>query len=175
MQAVVEKSDVAIPPPTLVADFKSAMRQLAAGVVIISADHDGQRSGLTATAACSLSFDPPSMLVCVNKSSHTHDYIVGSGRFRLNALGHQHQEVAEVFAGATKLEGEAKFSHGDWILEDGRPPRLADALVSVDCDVMQTLEVGTHTIFIGEVMSSITAPEHQPLVYADRKFMHLAQ
>lgn len=157
----------------LVGDFKKAMRQLAAGVVIVAASHEGRRSGLTATAVCSLTTDPPTMLVCINRKSHTHDYIIGAGRFSINALACQHQDVAEVFAGAKNLEGEEKFAFGDWSHDGVAPPRLSDALIVVDCDVAQTFEVSTHTIFIGRVRLACTAPEHKPLVYADRRFVSI--
>jgi flavin reductase (DIM6/NTAB) family NADH-FMN oxidoreductase RutF len=151
------------------------MRQLATGVVIISAIDRGRRSGLTATAACSLTTAPPSVLVCVNRSSQTHDYIANSGRFCMNALAEQHRDVANVFAGATRLEGEAKFAHGTWISSDDRPPRLADALVSVECEIVQRVEAGTHTIFIGRVLETKSAFELRPLIYADRKFLRLSE
>jgi flavin reductase (DIM6/NTAB) family NADH-FMN oxidoreductase RutF len=93
----------------------------------------------------------------------------------MNVLAEQHRDVANVFAGATRLEGEAKFAHGTWISSDDRPPRLADALVSVECELMQRVEVGTHTIFIGRVLETKSAFELRPLIYADRKFLRLPE
>jgi flavin reductase (DIM6/NTAB) family NADH-FMN oxidoreductase RutF len=83
----------------------------------------------------------------------------------MNALADQHRDVANVFAGATRLEGEAKFVHGTWISSGDRPPRRADALASVECDVMPRVEVGTHTIFF----ETKSACELRPLIYADPK------
>jgi flavin reductase (DIM6/NTAB) family NADH-FMN oxidoreductase RutF len=136
------------------------MRQLAAGVVIITAVHNGPRSGLNATVACSLTADPPSLLICVNQSSQTHDYILESGSFCMNVLAQQHHEVAQVLAGTTKPTGKAKFAHGKCGGDNERLPRLADALVSAKREVFQTVEVGTHTIFIERVLTVMAAPEH---------------
>jgi flavin reductase (DIM6/NTAB) family NADH-FMN oxidoreductase RutF len=160
MQVLLPPSNCNEAHDYVVADLKGPMRELAAGVVIITAVHNRLGSGLNATVACSLTADPPSLLICINQSSHTHDYILERGRFCMNVLAQQHRKVAQVLAGTTKLTGEAKFAYGKWEGDTERPPRLADALVSTEREVFQTVEVGTHTIFIGRVLTVAGAPEH---------------
>ena len=156
----------------VVNDFKVSMRLLAATVTVITSIHEERRSGLTATATCSLSMDPASMIVCVNRNAHTHDYIANSGLFCVNLLTEGQRELAEVFAGATGKEGEAKFAaSGAWHTYDGGAPMLEDSLSSIDCRVLSRTEMGTHSIFIGLVRRVRTAPSKRPLIYADRKFV----
>lgn len=85
------------------------------------------------------------------------------------------RELAEVFAGATGKEGEAKFSAGGvWHAEEGGAPMLADSLASIDCEVVNRAEMGTHTIFIGLVRKVEISPDKRPLLYANRQFVGLA-
>ena len=160
----------------LAEDFKLAMRLLAATVTIVTAEQGGTRSGLTATAVCSLTMAPPSLLVCINRASHTHDFILRSSRFRVNLLAADQRRVAEVFSGAHGHEGEDRFtSAGIWEgCEPGMPGRLAGALASALCVLHQRFEIGTHSIFIGRVEEVHTDTARRPLIYANRQFTTLA-
>lgn len=166
---------VVLPVPP-VEDFKVAMRSLAATVTLVTAGRDGNRSGLAVTAACSLSMDPPSMVVCVNQSSNTHDRIVEEGHFGVNLLssGDDHQDLVMLFSDSSKI-GEDKFSSGEWLRIGDSAPLLADTLASIDCKVVNSVRMGTHTMFIGEVRKVLNHPEHSPLLYANRQFATLAK
>jgi flavin reductase (DIM6/NTAB) family NADH-FMN oxidoreductase RutF len=154
----------------LAAQFRCSMRMLVSTVTIISANHGGSRGGLTATAVCSLSADPPSLLVCINRNSHTHDYVVQGGFFCVNLLAEEQQAVAEVFAGRTGAEGEAKFSTGEWVSAEGVAPRLVGALASIGCRVQRTVDVDTHSLVIGRPESFHFDSQKRPLVYANKGF-----
>lgn len=150
--------------------FKCSMRMLVSTVTIVSASRGGQRSGLTATAICSLSADPPSLLVCINRNSHTHDYVVQSGAFCVNLLAEEQQAIAEVFAGRTGAEGEAKFSVGEWSNVGGDAPRLVGALASIGCRVSRAIEVESHSLVIGRPETFHFDAQKRPLVYANKGF-----
>ena len=92
--------------------FRTSLRLLASTVALVTAAHGDRRSGMTATAACSLSVDPPLMLVCVNRRSRTHGFMRKSDRFCINYLGAQHGELARLFARQLE-DSEGKFSIGD--------------------------------------------------------------
>ena len=81
------------------AAFKKGMRHLAASVTLITTKVQDQRGGLTATAVCSVSAEPPQILVCVNKSASAHDPIGEAGFFCVNILSPGHRKIAERFAG----------------------------------------------------------------------------
>lgn len=150
--------------------FRLAMRLVAATVTLVTAASNGLRSGLTATAMCSLSDDPPSMLVCVNRTAITHDFIVSSRMFCINILGEQHRELAEIFAGRTGLDGEPRFVHGEWQARTTGAPVLCDSCVSLECQLVDRAEMKTHTVFIGQVLALHMGLHRRPLLYADRNF-----
>src|SRR5262245_5993533 len=151
--------------------FKLAMRRLAAGVTIITTCHNGYRCGLTATAVCSLSADPPQLLVCVNRSAHAHDVIKRGANMCVNLLARKHKALAGHFAGARK--GEERFRSGKWTMLKTSAPVLDDALASFDCVVKETVEPSTHTIFIGQVVDVRLRAEGQPLLYAGGSYAGL--
>jgi flavin reductase (DIM6/NTAB) family NADH-FMN oxidoreductase RutF len=158
----------------LTAEFKAGMRRLGAGVTIITT-FDGQtRAGLTATAVCSLSAEPPQLLVCVNRQAKPNKVIARAKRFCVNVLSSGQKALAMRFAGATGHQGEDRFAKGRWnVLETGAPV-LDGALTSFDCEVVRAIRSGTHTIFIGRVVAVTTRKGGKALFYADGGFAGLA-
>ena len=155
------------------AAFKKGMRHLAASVTLITTRHRQQRGGLTATAVCSVSAEPPQILVCVNKSASAHDPIGHAGFFCVNILSPQHRKIAERFAGMDGVEGDDRFNDmGDWMTLSTGAPVLKGCPVSFDCKLVAELSAGTHTIYIGEIVDvSLDASAHA-LLYADGTFVH---
>jgi flavin reductase (DIM6/NTAB) family NADH-FMN oxidoreductase RutF len=147
--------------------FIQGMRQLAAGVTLITTVHDGQRAGLTATAVCSVSAEPPQLLTCVNRRSETHRVIDRSGVFAVNVLASDQQHLAQIFAGATDIYGERRFEQAPWIELATGAPVLASCLASFDCRVVESVVAATHSIFIGSVEAMMLEPDLDPLVYVD--------
>ena len=90
-------------------DYRAIMRQQAGAVALICTGQPGARYGLTATAVCSVTDDPPTLLACVNKGASAHDHIAASEEFSVNLLSDKHQEIAQVFAGMTDLKGDARL------------------------------------------------------------------
>lgn len=153
--------------------FKEGMRRLAAGVTIITTLHEGERSGLTATAVTSLSADPPQVLVCVNRRAGAHDLIHRGSRMCVNVLCHAHKGLASRFAGLRGVHGPARFNAGRWTTLKTGAPVLEDALVSFDCVVTERVQASTHTIFIGRVVDVRTRPKAKPLIYAAGAYARL--
>jgi flavin reductase (DIM6/NTAB) family NADH-FMN oxidoreductase RutF len=147
--------------------FIQGMRQLAAGVTLITTVHDGQRAGLTATAVCSVSAEPPQLLTCVNRRSETHRVIDRSGVFAVNVLASDQQHLAQIFAGATDIYGERRFEQAPWIELATGAPVLASCLASFDCRVVESVVAATHSIFIGSVEAMMLEPDLDPLVYVE--------
>src|SRR5262245_24838241 len=131
------------------AQYKLGMRAFAGAVSIITSLHEGNRCGMTATAVCSAAADPPTVLVCVNRSTTTHGAIDASGIFCVNVLRSDDKELSGLFSGAQR--GEARFREDQWDVLATGAPSLREALVSFDCRVVNRLVHGTHTIFLGEV------------------------
>lgn len=146
--------------------FKEAMRRLAAGVTIVTTRHGEVRGGLTATAVCSLSVDPPQLLVCVNRTAAAHALIAEGENLCVNLLAHRHRDLAARFAGQTGILGADRFEEGRWgVLKTGAPV-LEDALASFDCIVTEKVAASTHTIFIGRVVDVHLRANGRPLLYA---------
>lgn len=149
-------------------EFKRAMRRLASTVTIVStADANGNRYGMTATAVNSVSVDPPSLLVCINHAASIHAPLSGRGAFCVNVLTTEHERLVSAFSG--RLTGEERFAVGDW-RDDGRGiPYLEDAQCNLVCDVETVVPSGTHSIVVGRVVAVRVAEGIAPLIYADGK------
>lgn len=150
--------------------FRQAMRRLAATVTIVATGKAPHRSGLTATAVCSLTANPPQVIACLNASSSTCSSIREAGAFSVNILPSWHQEIAERFSGVGNFVGEQRFQIGDWVEEHPGLPVLADAIASVTCELRHAWEVDTHVILIGAVNSLRLSSEDAPLVYRNGHF-----
>jgi flavin reductase len=148
--------------------FRDAMRRFAATVSIVSCTSDGSRYGMSATAITSLSVDPPSLLVCVNKSAATHRALRRGGRFCVNVLRSIHSELSQTFSGRSK--GEDRFSSGNWQQSEDGLPFLADAQANLFCETDRIMDHTTHTIFIASVYSARVQGEVDPLLYRDGKY-----
>ncbi len=155
------------------AAFRAGMARLGGACTIITGSHEGERAGLTATAVCSVSAEPPRLLVCLNRSVRAHGIIARSGRLGVNVLDAQHEDLARRFAGMVPgVVGDDRFLTGDWIDSPQGVPVLRDALASFECRVIEETLSGTHSIFLCEV-TGVTTPATSPsaLVYFNRSFV----
>ncbi len=148
---------------TLPDALKQAMRGWGAAVTIITTNDGGIPHGMTATAATSLTMDPPSLVVCINKSASIHDPMLRTGEFCVNLLALDHQPLSGAFSG--KLVGQERFNLGSWSLSQTAPPRLLGAQANIFCKVAETLGYGSHTLVVGRVTRVHTAEDVKPLLY----------
>ena len=140
------------------------MRSLAGAVNIITSAHAGHRYGMTATAVCSASAEPPTVLACINKLASTHGAVAKSKAFCVNVLRADDWDLSTAFSGAQS--GETRFKSRDWTRLTTGSPVLIDALVSFDCRVVKSLVHGTHTVFLGQVEQVLLGKKGKPLLYA---------
>ena len=152
--------------------FKAGMRALTGAVNIITSMNSGHRYGMTATAVCSASAEPPTVLACINKLATTHGAVAKSKAFSVNVLRAEDWELSTSFSGA--LAGEARFKSRDWTRLTTGSPVLIDALVSFDCRVVKQMVHGTHTIFLGEVEQVAFGKKGKPLLYSEGQYAKLA-
>src|SRR5690242_18223775 len=115
--------------------FRSSMRLLAGGVTIVASAHGGSRSGLTATAVCSLALSPPRVLASINMQGDTYGLILRSRCMSVNLLSIEHERLARRFATKRAMLAEDRFGAGDWCQRVTGAPVLADALAALDCRV----------------------------------------
>lgn len=156
-----------------VTDFRNAMSLLTGAVNVITTAGKSGRFGFTASAVCSVTDSPPTLLVCMNRSSQSHPYFLENKILSVNVLGSQHQSISQAFA--SKLTAEERFQHGEWVELETGSPVLQDALVSFDCQINQIQEVGTHTIFICQIEAIQQSVNGQGLVYFNRAYHPIGQ
>jgi flavin reductase (DIM6/NTAB) family NADH-FMN oxidoreductase RutF len=148
------------------------MRLLAGAVNIITSAHGGRRYGMTATAVCSVSADPPTVLACINKLATTYGVVAKSKVFCVNVLRAEDSELSGTFSGATS--GEGRFKSRDWTRLATGAPVLIDSLVSFDCRVVKKVMHGTHGIFFGQVEQVLVGKQGKPLLYSEGQYAKLA-
>lgn len=150
--------------------YRLGMRRLAAGVSIITSRDEGRLHGFAATSVSSVAAEPePTLLVCVNRSASSHDVIARSGIFCVNLLRDDDAETAQRFS-APHLR-HARFEGREWMPLTTGAPALSCALVSFDCRVAGTMQVHSHTIFLGEVVDiHISGEPATPLLYFDGRY-----
>jgi flavin reductase (DIM6/NTAB) family NADH-FMN oxidoreductase RutF len=146
-------------------NFRLAMRELAGGVCAVSVGEGEDRGGLIATSVTSLSVDPPTLLVCVNRSASAWPLFQRHGRFGVNVLASRHLLMAQHFSGGTGARGAERYAVGDWGKDVTGAPILVDALVAIDCEVEEVLERHSHGIVIGRVRSVTPTRHGDALVY----------
>ena len=153
------------------AAFLEAMKRFASGVTIVTTiDADGSRKGFTASAFCSLSLEPPLVLVCQARTSSSHDAFMRCERFLVNILGEQHEQLAMRFA----RSGGDKFAGAGF--EPSRCtglPVLPDALAALGCEVRDRHDGGDHVIYVGSVYSC-RVRDGAPMLHFDSDFHALA-
>lgn len=160
--------------PTLADAYRGGMRQLAAGVCLITSHDNQQPGGMIATAVTSVSAEPPTLLVCVNRSASMFELIQNSGHFCVNVLAADALPLVDIFSNPAR-RGE-RFATGEWLKDTQGSPVTAQALVAFECRLVNTVDWHTHAIFLGEVTGVIHPhAEAQPLVYLDRGFHQLRQ
>ena len=156
-----------------VADFRNAMSLLTGAVNVVTTAGESGRHGFTASAVCSVTDTPPTLLVCMNRSSSSHDHFIDNKILTVNVLGSHHQEISTVFS--SRMSPEERFEHGNWTELETGAPVLADALVSFDCHIDQVQEIGTHTIFICRIVAIQQSQHNQGLVYFNRAYHHVGE
>lgn len=156
--------------PFSAAEFRSAMRNVPGAVSIVTTGERPSRHGLTLTAGCSLSTEPSTVLVCVNKSAGAHDTIRDSRAFCWNILAADHSALAYKFSGQDGSKGDMRFTEGSWQQLVTGAPSLIEAICSFDCRVVEAHDAGSHTIFVGQVVAQTTNADREPLLYVKGSF-----
>jgi flavin reductase (DIM6/NTAB) family NADH-FMN oxidoreductase RutF len=152
------------------ASFRLAMRRFPAAVSVITSADQNRRHGMTATAVTSLSLDPPSLIVCVNRATLLHDIMQVGRHFCVNVLRRDQAELSSAFSGA--IAPEARFAVGTWYTSTEGVSYLAEAQVNIFCRKVAAVPYGTHTIFIGEADAVNVHDPIEPLIYQDAQYCY---
>lgn len=148
--------------------FRDAMAGLAAAVNVITSDGPHGRAGFTATAVCSVTDQPPTLLVCINRSASVYELFTGNGTLCVNTLGHGQQDLSNAFGG--KIAQDERFAHGQWTTGETGAPVLSGASLAFECRVSSHVSVGTHDILFCQVQRIHQQDDASALVYFGRQY-----
>ncbi len=152
--------------------FRDAMSLLPTAVNVVTTAGAAGVHGFTASAVCSVTDTPPTLLVCMNTTSRSHAHFIDNKVLSVNVLSAQHEPLSNAFA--SKLDSVARFQQGAWTTLETGAPILKDALVSFDCEIEQVQEVGTHSVFMCKVVAITQSNPAESLVYFNRDYHALA-
>jgi flavin reductase (DIM6/NTAB) family NADH-FMN oxidoreductase RutF len=156
-------------------DFRDAMRHLAGGVSVITVGRGRDITGMTVTSVSSLSVDPPSLIVSINRASSSWPLLKHHGVFGVNILTADQLEVAERFTGKDGLKGAERFAGAEWITGASGVPLLAGALAAIDCEVEDIVERHSHAIVIGRVRDMRLSSRTAALAYWQGQYVAIDQ
>ncbi|UFZ03688.1 flavin reductase family protein [Bradyrhizobium ontarionense] len=146
-------------------DFRSAMRQLVGGVSVITVGRGDEMTGMTVSSLSSLSVDPPSVIVSLNRNASSWPILQRELVFGASLLAADQLDVAERFAGKGGLRGAERFAGADWRRHVTGVPLLVGALATLDCEVEEIIERHSHGIVIGRVLNVEVSPQAAALAY----------
>lgn len=154
--------------------FRQAMRHWATGIVIFAASYEGFRHGMTVSSFNSLTLEPPLVMASIQKGTRTHYLTDSSNAFSVTILSASQQEISDIFAGRISDENDRFAGLEIEELVTGSP-FIKGGLAYMDCKVVQRVDLGSHVIFIGEVVASKDLSQGEPLVYYDRAYRKLQE
>jgi flavin reductase (DIM6/NTAB) family NADH-FMN oxidoreductase RutF len=146
-------------------DFRTAMRRLAGGVSVITVGRGNDITGMTVTSVSTLSVDPPTLIVSINRESSSWPLLKRHGFFGVNILTADQLDIAERFSGKDGLKGAARFAGAQWITRVSGVPLLAGALSAIDCEVEDIVERHSHAIVVGRVLDMQLSSRSTALAY----------
>ena len=156
-------------------DFRSAMRHLAGGVSVITVGRGKDITGMTVTSVSSLSMDPPSLVVSINRASSSWPLLKRHGFFGVNILTADQLDVAERFTGKGGLKGAERFAGAEWTTGASGVPLLVGALAAIDCEAEDIIERHSHAVVIGRVRDLRLSSRTAALAYWQGRYVAIDQ
>jgi flavin reductase len=149
-------------------DYRDAMACLGAAVNIVTTDGSGGRGGFTASAVCSVTDDPPTLLVCLKRTSSAYACIMGNRVICVNVLSARHEALSRLFGGG--VPADQRFGSGVWSTLATGAPVLADCAAAFDCQITDVANVGTHDVLFCSVVALKRSSRADNLIYFDRGY-----
>jgi flavin reductase (DIM6/NTAB) family NADH-FMN oxidoreductase RutF len=146
--------------------FLEVLRTTKQNVFVLAAANGDQRHAMTVSSVFSVSLEPMSMAVSVNQSASLHDLLKVDSKFSLNLLTTNQVDIAEICSGSE--EGQIRFNHPDWNLEE--VPYLRSAQSNLFCTCRNIVPLYSHSLVIGEVDDLFHSGKMNPLIYQDGKY-----
>jgi flavin reductase len=160
-------------PTVDAATYREAMSRLGAAVHLVTSDGAAGRAGFTATAVCSVTDTPPTVLVCVNRGIRSSPILSRNRAFCVNTLAADGDALADLFAGRTGASMEQRFAAATWVTLATGAPVLTSAVVALDCKLIELKSVGSHNVLFGAVVAVRTGGGGPALVYHEREYKQI--
>ena len=154
-------------------EYRDAMSHFAGAVHIVTTNGAKNKRGVTISACCSLSDNPPTVLVCLMRQHEENRIFIENEKFCVNTLAGHHRNLSDIFAGRGGMTQQERFSHGKWQTLKTGSPVLSDALVALDCQLVGWHVHATHYVLIGEVVAVKRNASVDALMYLDRAYRTL--
>jgi flavin reductase len=148
--------------------YRDAMARLGAAVSIVTTDGPAGRAGFTASAVCSVTDDPPTLLVCMNRSSSAYISVTGNNVVCVNVLSAQQEPLSRLFGG--KVSVTERFASAMWSTLETGAPVLPDCAVAFDCQIASVTTVGTHDVLFCRVVALPRYGLTENLIYLGRAY-----
>jgi flavin reductase (DIM6/NTAB) family NADH-FMN oxidoreductase RutF len=152
-------------------EFRGAMRHLAGGVSVITVGRGKDITGMTVTSVSSLSVDPPTLIVSINRESSSWPLLKRHGFFGVSILTADQVDVAERFTGSGGLKGADRFPGADWFTRVSGVPLLVGALAAIDCQAEDIIERHSHAIVVGRVLDMQISQRTAALAYWQGRYV----
>lgn len=149
-------------------DYRDAMACLGAAVNIVTTDGSAGRAGFTASAMCSVTDDPPTLLVCINRASSAYASVTHNKVVCVNVLSARHESLSRLFGG--KVPAEQRFAAAAWSTLETGAPVLTDCAAAFDCRIEDILNVGTHDVLFCRVVALHRSVCADNLIYFGRAY-----
>jgi cob(II)yrinic acid a,c-diamide reductase len=153
--------------------YRNAMSHFAGAVQLVTTNGSAGRRGLTLTACCSVSDNPATVLVCLQKAHEYNRLFIENGVFAINTLSAAHQKLSDAFSGRFQMTQDERFDLAEWQTLTTGAPVLRDALASFDCRIISVQEHSTHYVVFGEVVGVAEKTDEEALIYLNRRYHSL--
>lgn len=150
-------------------EFRNGMSRLGAAVNIVTTRGEDGPFGFTASAVCSVSDTPPTLLACINRGSSCFPAFEKARFFCVNTLASSHEALSNLFGGKTPMA--ERFSAGPWIEGRTGVPVLENALVSFECELSHAFDEGSHRVLLGRVVNVSARDDQAALLYCARRYV----
>jgi flavin reductase len=150
--------------------FRTAMRAFTGTVTLITTrTKEGEWRGMAATAVTSISMEPPTCLVCINRDTSLYPAVMASRRFYINAMHQDHHALMSSFTNPEYRD--SRFQAGPWRRGHDGIPFLENAQSNIFCEMFDSFTVGTHDVIFGRVVDVKLRPDHDPLLYGHGAYL----
>ena len=148
-------------------DFLEAMRKMTSTVTVIASREGDTQYAMTATSVVSLTLEPPSMLICINKNASIHSILSEKAKLSINILSTDQKEFSELCS--NKSRENDRFKGDDWSYQDDIP-YATNSVSSLFCECIQVIDYETHSIFMCKIISLINNDSRDCLLYHNASY-----